>query len=178
LVQQRRTSHVIVRPQEMCMSMIRTFTMIAALGATTMAFAEPPKAPAQADKKADKPADKPAAKGDAKTDDKAGKREQLSQAIADKFVVFFDKLVEIAVANKDDCAKMATGVNAHVDANQPLLKDIADAKEQHKEPPQAMKDHVMKKTRDELQPALANCGQDKAVTAALMRLRAGPKPTK
>jgi hypothetical protein len=162
----------------MFMSMIRTFTMIAALGAATMAFAEPPKAPAQADKKADKPADKPAAKADAKADDKAGKREPLSQATADKFIVFFDKLVAMIVANKEDCTKMANSVNAHVDANQPLLKEIAEAKEQHKEPPQAMKDHVLQKTRDELQPAMAKCGQDKAVMTALSRLRSGGKPAK
>ena len=168
------------------MSMIRTFTMIAVLGAATLAFAEPPKAPAQADKKADKPADKPAAKpdakpdakADAKADDKAGKREQLSQATADKFVAFFDKLVAVVVANKEDCTKMANAVNAHVDANQPLLKEIADAKDQHKEPPQAMKDHVLQKTRDELQPAMAKCGQDKAVMNAFTRLRTGPKPAK
>ena len=156
------------------MTMIRTFTMMAILGAATMALAEPPKAPAQADKKADKPADKPAAK----PDDKAGKREQLSQATADKFVVFFDKLVAVVVANKEDCAKLASAVNAHVDANQPLLKEIADAKEQHKEPPQAMKDHVLAKTRDELQPAMAKCGQDKAVMNAFTRLRPGAKSTK
>ena len=158
------------------MSMIRTFTMIAVLGAATMAFAEPPKAPAQADKKADKPADKPAAKAEPKADDKAGKREMLSQATADKFVVFFDKLVAVVVANKEDCTKMATAVNGHVDANQPLLKEIADAKDQHKEPPQAMKDHVLQKTRDELQPAMSKCGQDKAVMAAFTRLRPGAKP--
>ena len=148
------------------MSMIRTFTVMAALSAAAMAtpaLADPPKAPA-ADKKADK------------ADDKSGKREPLSQATAEKFMAFFDKLVDIVVANKDDCTKMATAVNAHVDANQPLLKEIADAKAANKEPPQAMKDHVMKKTQDELQPAMmAKCGQDKAVMAAFMRIRPGAK---
>jgi hypothetical protein len=142
------------------MSMIRTLTVIAALGAVTMAFAEPPKAPAPADKK----------------DDKAAKREPLPQATAEKFIAFFDKLVATVVANKDDCVKMANAVNAHIDANQPLLKEIADAKAQHKEPPQAMKDHVLQKTRDELQPALTKCGQDKAVAAALMRMAQGGRP--
>lgn len=152
------------------MSMIRTLTLMAALGAASLAFADTPKAPAQADKKPDKPADKP--------DDKSGKKEPMSQATADKFIAFFDKLVEIVVANKDDCTKMATTVNAHVDANQALLKEIADAKAQSKEPPQAMKDHVMQKTRDELQPAMAKCGQDKAVMTAFGRLRPGARTTK
>jgi hypothetical protein len=167
-----------VDAEEIAMSMIRTFTVMAALTAAAMAtpaLADPPKAPA-ADKKADKPSDKPAGKADAKADDKAGKRDPLPQATADRFMAFFDKLVEIVVANKDDCTKMAAAVNAHVDANQPLLKEIADAKAANKEPPQAMKDHVMKKTQDELQPAMmAKCAQDKGVMAAFMRIRPGAK---
>jgi hypothetical protein len=166
-----------VRPQETCMSMIRLFTMIAALTAASLpastALADtPPKPPAQAGKPADKPAAKPG-------DDKAAKKEPLAQATAERFIAFFDKLVELVVANKDDCTKMATAVNSHVDANQAVLKEIADAKAQNKEPPQAMKDHMMQKTRDELQPAMmAKCGQDKAVMAAFMRIRPGARTTK
>jgi hypothetical protein len=145
-----------------------------ALTAAPLAWADTPKA-APAEKKADKPADKPAAKPDAKGDDKSGKREPLPSATAERFVAFFDKLVEIVVANKEDCAKMATAVNAHVDANQALLKEIADAKAANKEPPAAMKDHVMQKTKDDLQPAMAKCGQDKAVMAAFSRIRPGAR---
>ena len=153
------------------MSIIRTLTVMAALTAAPLAWADTPKA-APAEKKADKPADKPAAKAD----DKAGKKEPLSQATAERFMAFFDKLVEIVVANKDDCTKMAGAVNAHVDANQALLKEIADAKASNKEPPAAMKDHVMQKTKDELQPAMmAKCSQDKGVMAAFNRIRPGAK---
>lgn len=157
------------------MSMIHTLTVMAALAAAPLAWADPPKA-APAEKKADKPADKPAAKPDAKADDKAGKKEPLPAATAERFMAFFDKLVEIVVANKDDCAKMASAVNAHVDANQALLKEIADAKASNKEPPAAMKDHVMQKTKDELGPAMmAKCSQDKAVMAAFNRIRPGAR---
>ena len=153
------------------MSIIRTLTVMAALTAAPLAWADTPKA-APAEKKADKPADKPAAKAD----DKAGKKEPLPQATAERFMAFFDKLVEIVVANKDDCTKMASAVNAHVDANQALLKEIADAKASNKEPPAAMKDHVMQKTKDELQPAMmAKCSQDKGVMAAFNRIRPGAK---
>jgi hypothetical protein len=153
------------------MSIIRTLTVMAALTAAPLAWADTPKA-APAEKKADKPADKPAAK----SDDKTGKKEPLSAATAERFMVFFDKLVDIVVTNKDDCAKMASAVNAHVDANQPLLKEIADAKAANKEPPAAMKDHVMQKTKDELQPAMmAKCSQDKGVMAAFNRIRPGAK---
>ena len=160
------------------MSIIRTLTVMAALTAAPLAWADTPKAPAEkkADKPADKPAGKPDAKADAKADDKAGKKEPLSQATAERFMAFFDKLVEIVVSNKDDCTKMASAVNAHVDANQALLKEIADAKAAKKEPPATMKDHVMQKTRDELQPAMmAKCSQDKGVMAAFNRIRPGAK---
>ncbi|MGH9888076.1 MAG: hypothetical protein ACREBE_21260 [bacterium] len=150
------------------MSIIRTLTVMAALTAAPLAWADTPKA-APAEKKADKPADKPAAKPDAK-------KEPLSAATAERFMAFFDKLVDIVVANKDDCTKMASAVNAHVDANQALLKEIADAKAANKEPPAAMKDHVMQKTKDELQPAMmAKCSQDKGVMAAFNRIRPGAK---
>lgn len=153
------------------MSIIRTLTVMAALAAAPLAWADTPKA-APAEKKADKPADKPAAK----PDDKAGKKEPLSAATAERFMAFFDKLVDIVVTNKDDCTKMASAVNAHVDANQALLKEISDAKAANKEPPAAMKDHVMQKTKDELQPAMmAKCSQDKGVMAAFNRIRPGAK---
>ena len=153
------------------MSIIRMLTVVAALTAAPLAWADTPKA-APAEKKADKPAAKP----DAKADDKSGKKEPLSQATADRFMAFFDKLVEIVVANKDDCTKMAGAVNTHVDANQALLKEISDAKAANKEPPAAMKDHVMQKTRDELGPAMqAKCSQDKGVMAAFNRIRPGAR---
>lgn len=156
------------------MTMLRMFTGIALTAAAVsgpVALADQPKATAQADKKTDKPAAKPSDK----PDDKSAKKETLAQSTAERFVAFFDKLVDLVVASKDDCTKMAAAVNAHVDANQPLLKEVSDAKAQNKEPPQAMKDHVTQKTRDELQPAMAKCGQDKAVMNAFMRIRPGSR---
>jgi hypothetical protein len=160
--------------EELAMSMIRTLTLITALTAGTAAFADPAaKAPAEkkadkpADKKADKPADKPAA-----TDKAAAKKETLSEAEAQKFVAFFDKLVAIVVATKDDCTKMAAGVNGHVDANQPLIKEMSDAKNQNKDLPPSVKDKIAKKSKDELAPAMmAKCSNDKSVQDAFMRMR-------
>ena len=147
------------------MSMIRTLTVLAALAVGSAAVAEPAK-------KTDKPADKVSG------DDKA-KRDALPKATVERFLAFFDQLVAIAVANKDDCTKMANAVNAHVDANQAILKEIAEAKAQNKEPPQSARDHVMKKTNDELTPAMrVKCSQDKAVMAAFMRMRTNARTTK
>ena len=130
-------------------------TIVAALAAGTTAFADAPKAPA--DKQAPAP---------------APKKEELSAAEAAKFVAFFDKLVDIVVANKQDCAKMAAGINGHVDANQALLKAAADAKNANKDLPQAAKDKIEKRTKDELAPAImAKCGQDQGVMNAFMRMK-------
>ena len=157
------------------MTMTRVFKVIAAtiiamiitLGAGSVAFAEPAAKP-PADKKADKPA--------ADKTDKTDKKEILSDAEAQKFVAFFDKLVSIVVANKDDCAKMAAGVNAHIDANQALMSQMNDAKNQNKDLPAAVKEKLEKKFKDEFLPALtAKCGKDKTVQAAIERMGAPKK---
>lgn len=141
------------------MSMIRTFTMLAALTASTAAYADKPAPPPA--KPADKPAEKPAAPKTA-----------LTEAEAQRFYAFFDKLVSVVVTNKADCVKMATGVNAHIDASQALLKDANDAKAAGKELPQSVKDKIAKKSTDELLPAMkAKCAADKAVGEAFMRLK-------
>lgn len=154
------------------MSMIRTITMLAALTASTAAYADKPAPPAPpaakpADKLVAKPADKPAAAKPA-----------LTEAEAQRFYAFFDKLVTVVVTNKDDCVKMAAGVNAHIDASQALLRDASDAKAAGKELPQPVKDKIAKKSTDELLPAMrAKCASDKAVGEAFMRLKP-PSATK
>jgi hypothetical protein len=146
------------------MSIMRTFTMLAALTASTAVYADKPAPPAA------KPAEKPVA---AKPAEKpAPAKTPLSEAEAQRFYAFFDKLVSVVVTNKDDCVKMAAGVNAHIDASQALLKDANDAKAAGKELPQAIKDKIAKKSTDELLPAMkAKCASDKAVGDAFMRLK-------
>jgi hypothetical protein len=96
--------------------------------------------------------------------------ETISEADAQRFVVFFDKLIAIVVANQDDCPKMAAGIHAHVDANDALLKQLADAKAHSKQLPPAVKAKIEQKIKNELSPALKKCVQDKAVQAALSRM--------
>ncbi len=149
------------------MKLVRMFTIVAALSAGATAFADTP-AKAPADKKA--PAtDKAPAPAPAKT--------ELTEAEAAKFVAFFDKLVDIAVQNKQDCTKMAAGINAHIDANQALLKAAADAKNANKELPKSAKDKIEKRTKDELAPAImTKCGQDQGVMNAFMRMKPKDAP--
>lgn len=131
------------------------------------ALADPAK-PAPAAPAGDKKADKPAAPAAPAAGDK---KEVVSEAEAKKFVDFFDKLVAVVVANQDDCAKMTTGINGHIDANQALVKELNDPKNSNKELPPASKQHIDKKVREELTPAITKkCAGDKAVMAAFGRM--------
>lgn len=124
--------------------MFRTFLAIAALSAAPV-FAEPAKPPP----------------------------DKMSDEMARRYVAFFDKLTAIVVDSKQDCARMAAGVNAHVDANQPLLKQVADAKAHNKALPQQVKDRIAKKSAEQLAPAMmARCSNDRAVMSAFLRIKA------
>jgi len=96
--------------------------------------------------------------------------ETISDADAQRFVVFFDKFIAVVVAAHDDCPRMATAIHAHLDANEALLKQFADAKAHNKQLPPAVKAKIEQKIKNELSPALKKCVQDKAVQVALSRM--------
>ena len=100
--------------------------------------------------------------------------ETVSDADAQKFVAFFEKLVDIAVGNQNDCAKMASGFHAHIDANQALLKRANEAMSQGKKLPPAARQKVEGKINEFGQAVAKKCGNDKTVQAALLRI----SPTK
>jgi hypothetical protein len=159
------------------MTRFRTFTILAALTAAPLAYADKPAEPkppvAKApDKTTEKTTHKATDKAPDQTADKPVDKKPLSEADAQRFYAFFDKLVGIVVTNKADCGKMATGVNAHIDANQALLKEAADAKASGRELPQSVRDKIAKKTADELAPAMKQkCMNDKPVMDAFMRMK-------
>ena len=107
-------------------------------------------------------------------------RAEAPAADVEKFLVWFDKLVDIAVVNKDDCTKMATGLNAHIDSAKALLDAAAEAQAKGQKLPDAARERMMK-SAGKLMGAMQKCGNDKGVQAALQRLpRAGgsTKPAK
>jgi hypothetical protein len=134
-------------------------------GQAALAAPPPPAKPAP-----DKAADRPPDKGQDKPG--AAKKAMLSEAEARRFYVFFERLTAIVVANKADCPKMAKQLNAHVDANEELLKALAEAIRDNKELPAATKDRIAKKNASELSPALKKkCATDQTVTRAMARIR-------
>jgi hypothetical protein len=169
------------------MLMFRTFLVVVLTAASpaSLSFAEPPakapdakapdakapdaKAPAR---KVDKPAGDKKAGAPAKPDTRsAPSADTLPDDVAKRFVEFFDKLTRIVVENQSDCAKMAAGVNTHVDTHEALLKQITDAKAQNKSLPPADKEKIAKKSAEELAPAMMKkCSNDRPVMTALMRI--------
>jgi hypothetical protein len=93
----------------------------------------------------------------------------VSQADAGKFLAFFDKLVDIVVADKDACPKMATDVSAHIDANADLLKKAQEAEDKGQKLPKAAEDHI-KESAQKMMGGMQKCMNDKGVQAAFSKL--------
>ena len=130
------------------MKLIRTLSLSLALAATaSTAFADDAKKPAPAPKAENTPA----------------------KADVEKFVAFFDKLVDIIVADKDSCPKMAADVNKHIDANQDILKAGAEAKAKGLQLPKDVQEHMMASVK-RMMAAAQKCGNDKDVQAAMQRM--------
>ncbi|HUJ60823.1 MAG TPA: hypothetical protein VLX92_20110 [Kofleriaceae bacterium] len=132
------------------MKLIRVLSLLFVVSAASVAFADTPPA-----KSAPPPA--------------AGSGGTVSDADAKKFLVFWDKLVDLIIADKDSCPKMANDINALIDANKDLM-DLAKkaAAAGKKLPPDAEK-HIQD-TVGKLVPAMQKCQADKGVQAAFGRL--------
>jgi hypothetical protein len=144
------------------MKLITSLALAAGLAASSAALADTPatKTPPAKTPAKDAPA-KDAPKADASDPDIA------------KFLVFFDKLVDIAVTDQNDCKKMATDVNAHIDLNKALLDKAKEAQAKGQKLPDSARDHMMQSAQ-KLMGAMQKCGSDKDVNAAFGRLpRAG-----
>jgi hypothetical protein len=154
------------------MKLLNTFTMIALLSGVAYAEAPAP-VPAKpapvADKKApvDKKTPAPAV---------VDKKEEISTADAEKFLVFFNKIADAMVANKDDCAKLSASLNSIIDTNAALLKKANEAKTSGKKLPKALEDKMMARVKD-MMPAMQKCQSDKGVMDAMKRMD-GDAPAK
>ena len=94
---------------------------------------------------------------------------EISAADTAKLVAFFDKLVPAMVASKDDCAKMASAVDALVTANAAMLrtvmKQLAAGKTMAKDDEAKLTARMSKDAA-----ALEKCSASPAVTNAMKRL--------
>ena len=94
----------------------------------------------------------------------------LAKADGDKFIAFFDKLADTVVADKADCSKMASDVNASIDANKAMLDSVKEAMKSGKQMSDEMRQHVMATGKRLAQGVAEKCSNDKAVQAAIERL--------
>jgi len=94
-----------------------------------------------------------------------------SKADVDKFLAFFDKLVDTIVADKADCPKMATDINKLIDSNQDLLKKASEAKAKGQKLPQDAQDHIQEGSKKMIGAITEKCAQDKTVQAAIQRMQ-------
>jgi hypothetical protein len=106
---------------------------------------------------------------------KKPKAEEIAQADADKYFAFFNKLADAIIANKDNCQRMASAINTIVDANQDIIKKVAEAQSAGKKLPKALEEKMAARTR-EMIPAMNKCGADPEVKAAIKRIDTG-KPS-
>ena len=117
----------------------------------------------------------PAPKKDAPKAD--APKADAAPADVQQFVVFFDKLVDITVLDKDDCKKMAGDLNKHIDDNKALLEKAKEAQSKGQKLPDSVKDHMMKNVQ-RMMGAMQKCGADKDVQAALQRMPKNGGPPK
>ena len=94
----------------------------------------------------------------------------VTKADGDKFIAFFDKLADTVTADKNDCAKMASDVNASIDANKALLDSVKEAMKSGKQMPDDMRKQVMAAGKRIAEAESVKCGNDKGVQAAIGRL--------
>ncbi|MDB4955187.1 MAG: hypothetical protein JWO36_2756 [Myxococcales bacterium] len=129
------------------MKLLRLVPIVLALG-TGVALAQPPtKSP---------PA--PATPG-----------EEMAAADVQRWLAFFDKLVDAVVAGEKDCDKMATEVGHVIDRNKPALDMARNARNSRKKLPLAAQQHMMDGVK-KMAPGIQNCGEKDNVRAAFARL--------
>ena len=99
-------------------------------------------------------------------------KEEVSAKDAQAWVEVFDKIVDAVVTNRDDCGKMATGVAAVIDANEPTIAKVRAAKLEGKKFPSSIQQHLLDGTK-RMVGSLDKCGRDTQVAAAFARLDLG-----
>jgi hypothetical protein len=94
--------------------------------------------------------------------------QEMSAADTQKWVSFFDKLVD-TVVKAGTCDKLATDVNRLVAANHDAIATAKAARAAGKKLPQSAQEHMMAGVK-KMVPGLQKCGQDDRVRAAFAKL--------
>jgi hypothetical protein len=137
--------------------LVRSLIFAVALGGVASAEPPPAKAP---------PAEKKAPpKAPAET-----KKEEVPAADLDKFLAFYNKFVDMAVAAKEDCAKLTKDASTLIDANADIIKRMQDHKAAGKVLPQAAREKMLSRVK-EMMPIMNKCGNDPAFQAIMKKMQ-------
>jgi hypothetical protein len=93
----------------------------------------------------------------------------VSDADVKRFLAFWDKLVDVAVADKDNCPKMGTDLNALIDANKDVIAAADKARAAGKQLPADAAQHV-KDGATKFAQNVMGCAKDATVKGAMQRL--------
>jgi hypothetical protein len=100
----------------------------------------------------------------------ASKAETTTAAQTQAFLAFYDQFVGIIEANQNDCAAMATRLDALLKANQQMLADGRAATAQGRQLPAAAQQHIVDDSR-RMQAGVQKCAANPAVVSALQQLQ-------
>ena len=95
---------------------------------------------------------------------------EMSATETTKWLTFFDKLVDTVVRSSSAaCDKMASEVNAVIDANKDAIAVARNAHAAGKKLPQQAQQHMMEGVK-KMVPGMQRCGTDAKVRAAFAKL--------
>jgi len=94
---------------------------------------------------------------------------EMAPADVQKWLTFFDKLVNTVVNTQSTCDKMATDVNAVMDTNKDAITLAKKAKAQGKKLPADAKAKMLDGVK-KMMPGMQNCGSNDKVRAAFAKL--------
>jgi hypothetical protein len=99
---------------------------------------------------------------------------EVTPSEASRWMALFDRVVDTVVVNREDCPKMASSLDAVVDANQDTIAMARDAKAKGKRLPPSTMQRMQDGARRML-AALDKCGRDEKVGAAFRRIDLGAR---
>jgi hypothetical protein len=94
---------------------------------------------------------------------------EMAPADVQKWLTFFDKLVNTVVNTQSTCDKMATDVNAVMDSNKDAIALAKKAKAQGLKLPADAKAKMLEGVK-KMMPGMQNCGSNDKVRAAFAKL--------